>query len=301
MSDTFDPASLEETPAAGAASDATEDQLAQAANDAESATADETTADQTGADAEPQKARGVQKRLDELTAQRRQAERDRDYWREMAMRQGQQPPQQQPANQSQPPQPDPVAAAIAQHVGPAPKPEDFPAGEFDPGYRDARDQWVEKRAEARAVMAAEQRMRAHQAASVEQQFRQSFSQQVAELAKADEGAVASIAALGQRLPDQVANAIASMGADVAHYIATNPEAEARIKNAPNPWAVATELGEIRAAVKARRAAPVTQPSSAPPPPSRVVRGGGSSAPDPDKMSMAQFAATYGKDLSHRSV
>jgi hypothetical protein len=43
--------------------------------------------------------KGVAKRIDELTRLRRDAERDRDYWREFAMRTPQQAPQQQPAQQ----------------------------------------------------------------------------------------------------------------------------------------------------------------------------------------------------------
>lgn len=292
MSESTQPGAPESAPAAGVSSDAqTENQLAQVANEAESTTAPD-DADQTGADTEPSKAKGVQKRLDELTALRRQAERREEaareearHWRELAMR-GQQPAQQQgqPAQQ-----PDPIAAHVAQIVGPAPKPEDY-GGDWTEEYRTAREAWSDRRSEVRAAAIAAQQVRAFQAEAAERQFQQTFSQQVDDIEKDAPGARESIAALGNKLPAQVANAIASMGADVAHYIATNPEAEARILKAPNAWAVATELGEIRATVKARRAAPVVQPTSAPPPPSRTVRGGGSAAPDFNSMSPEAFAA-----------
>jgi hypothetical protein len=45
---------------------------------------------------EPRKPRGVQKRIDELTGNWRSAERERDHWREVAMRQIQSPQYQEP-------------------------------------------------------------------------------------------------------------------------------------------------------------------------------------------------------------
>lgn len=61
------------------------------------------TEPQGGTDA-PAKPRnpGVQKRLDELTRNWRQTERDRDHWRELALRNQQQPAQQPQAAQGEP-------------------------------------------------------------------------------------------------------------------------------------------------------------------------------------------------------
>lgn len=57
----------------------------------------------TDAPAEPkQPSKGVQKRLDELTRNWRQTERDRDHWRELALRNQQQPAQQPQAAQGEP-------------------------------------------------------------------------------------------------------------------------------------------------------------------------------------------------------
>lgn len=55
----------------------------------------------TDAPAKP-KTPGVQKRLDELTRNWRQTERDRDHWRELALRNQQQPQQQPQAAQGEP-------------------------------------------------------------------------------------------------------------------------------------------------------------------------------------------------------
>lgn len=58
----------------------------------------------TDASAEPkQPSRGVQKRLDELTRNWRQTERDRDHWRELALRNQQQPQQKPQAAQTSEP------------------------------------------------------------------------------------------------------------------------------------------------------------------------------------------------------
>jgi hypothetical protein len=51
---------------------------------------------------EPEKAKGVQKRIDELTRLRRDAERDRDYWRELHVNSAQQPQQPDQTAQEQP-------------------------------------------------------------------------------------------------------------------------------------------------------------------------------------------------------
>lgn len=303
MSDTFVPDAPEGVPADGVSVDAVENnQTDQAANNADSATADD-NADDAGADQPGHKPNGVQKRIGELTANWRQAERERDYWHQMATRGGQQPAQQPQAPQA--PQQDPLEAMIAQRVGPAPRPGDFPAGEFDEGYREARERWVEQRAEVKGEIAAQRQLMAVQARAVEQQLHASLNQQLAEIEKADPEARAAVGDLGNRLGQrgmsQLANMIAELGGDVAYAIAKNPELEARILSARTPMAVAIELGEIRATVRAQRTRPAPQPTSAPPPPPRGVRGGGSGAPDPDKMTMAQYAATYGKDLSHRSI
>lgn len=288
MSDTFVPDAQAGAPADGNSGVATEHQPVQAENTAGSAAAD--TADDAGADAQGQRPNGVQKRIGELTANWRQAERDRDHWREMAMRaaQGGQPQQQPPAHQAA--QQDPLAAIVAQHVGPAPKPEDFPAGEFDPAFRQAEQQWLRRSAATEAEIRMAQRLQMAQAAAAEQQVRQSFTQQVAKVAQSAPDAVEAIGSLGNRLPDPVANMLAEAGADVAYHVATNPEAEARIRQARTPAAVAREIGRIEARLEAASRPAAVQPTSAPPPPSRGVRGGGSSVPDWNSMSPEAFAA-----------
>lgn len=69
--------------------DMTEEASAEVETDELEATASDDDGEDATATPEPKKpAKGVQKRLDELTRLRHDAERDRDYWREMALRSG---------------------------------------------------------------------------------------------------------------------------------------------------------------------------------------------------------------------
>lgn len=255
---------------------------APAANISESATEDD--ADHDGADTEAEAkraAKGIQKRVDELTALRRQAERDRDHWRELAMRQGQQPPQQQQA---------PPSAADS----PAPKPEDYPAGEFDPGYDKARTEWIKASAAAEAERNILQRFQRHQAQAAEQQVTQSFQAGLAKIVETSPDAPSVLDELGKRIHPSVSNLIVEAGADVAYYIATNPEAEGRIRQARTLGAVAREIGRVEERMARERSAP-PQLSAAPPPPPRSVRGSGSGPVDYDRMSTEAFIASRNRE------
>jgi len=83
------PETTEETAGAAPATDETGQQTGQTADDA---------------GAQPQQTPGVQKRINELTRNWRETERERDYWREMALqRAAQQQPEPQPAGRPPPP------------------------------------------------------------------------------------------------------------------------------------------------------------------------------------------------------
>lgn len=281
MSETTEPAASGE-PANGVAG-VTEDQtLDQAAKTEAPATSDEQQSDDDEGDEQPQRQSRAERRISHLAARAHTAEKQLSeamaLLRQVMPQQTQQPTQQQAAPQT--PQADQLAAYVAQQVGPAPRPQDFPAGEFDEGYREARDAYVERRAAARAEQAAMQRIQQAQAAQAERAFVQTFSSQVDDIEKANPGAREAIAAFGARVPAGVANAIAQMGADVAHFIATNPEAEARLRSSRSDFELAANLGELRAAAKAQRAAPAPQLTAAPAPPSRTLRGASAAAPSP---------------------
>jgi len=307
MSDTFTLDAPQGEPASGVAGVTDDKTLEQAANTEASATSEPEPDDDDGGDEQPQQRQSrAERRISHLAARATNAETQlaeaMQIIRQMAG--GQQPQQQQPTQAPRAPQADPLAAIVEQHVGPAPKPEDFPAGEFDPGFRKAETDYIRRSAAVEAQVRISQQLQQAQIATREQHLAANLAQQVAVIEKADPEARQAIGELGVRLGRAgqqgqfVANVIAEMGADVAYHIARNPEVEARLRSSPVPAAL-IELGAIRASLQAAKTAPPVQPTSAPPPPPRAVRGGGSASPDLDKMSVEQYAAyrnqqEYGK-------
>lgn len=224
---------------------------AEAAEETESATVE--TTEETGEEtaAAPQKAKGVQKRLDELTRIRHDAERDRDYWREMAMR-NQQPPQQQ-------------APEVATAAEATPKEDDF------------NDYNEFLRATARYEVRQEIR-EAQQRAVAEQQRRHAEERQRTELQTFEERRVATVdqgrakyndfedvvfSLPGQVLTQEFAAAIfaTETPADVAYYLGKNRVEAEKISLLP-PLQKAAALGRIEAKLAAPKTA---QPSKAPSP------------------------------------
>jgi len=306
MSDTFTLDAPQGEPASGVAGVTDDKTLEQAANTEASATSEPEPDDDDGGDEQPQQRQSrAERRISHLAARATNAETQlaeaMQIIRQMAG--GQQPTQQQPTQAPRAPQADPLAAIVEQHVGPAPKPEDFPAGEFDPGFRKAETDYIRRSAAVEAQVRISQQLQQAQIATREQHLAANLAQQVAVIEKADPEARTAIAELGMRLGkagqhgQAVANVIAELGADVAYHIARNPEVEARLRSVPVPVAL-IELGELRATLKARTATPVVQPTSAPNPPPRL-RGGGGNTVDLDRIPMSQFAAIVSKEVTHR--
>lgn len=221
------------------------------------ATADEETGDEdTAAPDEPKKpSKGVQKRLDELTRLRHDAERDRDHWREMAMRQGAQPPTAQEA----------VAPTDA-------KPQESQFEDYDAWQR-ALTKW-----EVREELRAEQ-----QQASVQQRRDALFERASAKYE--DFGSVINnpnlpiTPLMGEVILDSAA------GEDLAYHLATNPAEASRIA-ALSPARQAAEMGKL----EARLTAPPPSPRNPPPAPPKTVNGiTAGTIKDPNKMTMAEYA------------
>lgn len=247
-------------------------------NPAPPATADPNDpADDPGAaptDKPDRPSRGVQKRIDELTADKHRYARDADYWRDIALQrqQSQQPAPAAPAG------PQPLPPDLAQKVGTPPDPSKFPAGEFDPQYAVALAKH-EMRLELASQEAAQRshvtRQQQHQAAQQIGQRLDAVIQEGREKFADFDEAVNSLAVLqdpqrGNFVRAQVANMEA--GADVAYYLAKNPKEAERVASARDAFAMARELGRIEGQLRVA-AAPASQPTAAPNPP-RTVRGGG---------------------------
>lgn len=195
------------------------------------------------------KNRGVGKRIDELTKARYDAERERDYWREQAMRQ-QQGQQQPPSN----PDPAPAAASQADTGEPTLESCDFDQAKF------TREWYAWRRAEDQKIEAAQKRQAA-------------FQEKVAAFRAThpDYDAVTGNPALP--ITQQVADVILDTEDPpaVAYYLGQNPSEAAAIAQM-TPVQIARAIGKIEAKLSAPPAAsePPRQPApktvtQAPPP------------------------------------
>lgn len=183
---------------------------------------------------------------------------------------------------------------LAQWVGDEPKPDAFPAGEFDPAYLRAIAKHEARAEQAQMLMA--QRVTAAQQA--EAQHMQAFSAEMAKMEKRHSDAREAVGGLGNRLANWQANLVASAGAEIAYAVAKDSEAEARIRAARDPIAVAREIGRLEARMDRARETPPPQPTSAPDPAPRVVRGGNVGSRDPSKMSMSEYAEWSSKQFGN---
>jgi hypothetical protein len=291
MSDTFDAAAHvaaaetaaapapEETRVAQAEVTAPSDQTAEAPDTSE----EPTPADPTDAPETP--SRG-DKRVQQLLAERH-ALREQVAYLQGAAQRGQQPGAPPSPQQAGPP---PLAGDLAQWVGEEPKPDAFPAGEFDPQYLRAI-----ARFEARSEQAGMIQMQRVQAQRQTEAARaQAFIEQAAKAEK-DRPDFREVAGrLGSSLPNWAANLIAEAGTEVVYAVGKDAEAEARIRAARSPLAVAREIGRIEARLERAKETPPPQPTSAPDPAPRAVRGGNAGARAPADMPMAEYASWRAK-------
>lgn len=239
---------------------------------------EEETGDDAAADAEPKKkGKGVQKRLDELTRQREDAKRERDYWRQMAM-QGQ-PQQTQPA-------PEPVTHP---QQSAAPRVEDFP-NDYE-AYLVARakhEVWTEINAQQQAAREAAARTEAarrqREVAAKVEAIREKYEDYDAVVSAVDD--VVLPAALREAVADS------EITGELAYHLAKNP-AELRRLAALSPIAAVRELGRIESKLMAPPPpAPPPPPAKAPkaPPPIKPVNAGDKAVRDPASMSMEEYIA-----------
>lgn len=176
--------------------------------------------------------KGVQRRIDELTRARREAERrevdaakERDHWRDLALK-------SQP--QSKPLAPD--------------KPKTLADFSFDEGQYHA---YLLGEASRAATEAAKKELQTEQAARAKQEQASSYVKRAREFAKdhADYKDVAESAPIS----DQVAEVILGLdsGPEVAYYLGKNPDLANEINRLP-PSHQAYELGRISARLEAER-------------------------------------------------
>jgi hypothetical protein len=219
---------------------------------------------------------GFTKRIDELTRHWRETERDRDHWRELALR------NQQPREE-----PKPVESAAPKTLA------DF---EFD----EAKYQtYLFEQAEQRAVKAAERRLQEQQEREAAERRKSSFAQRESEFAKSTKDYHEKTRDPRVPVSQAMAEVIAESeeGPAVAYYLANNLPMAEQIARLP-PLAAARELGRIEAKLAAEREAAKAaekRVSQAPQPPPKVegaADGAGPvdpSTPESDKLSDAEWA------------
>lgn len=197
------------------------------------------------------KGSGVQGRIDELTKLRYDAERDRDYWRDMATRQ---------------PAPAKQEAAKPEAPKPPPKLEDFNYDEV--AYQAALFEHVK----GEAARAARDELQQERTREKEQAKRQTFKQRETDFAKAnpDYFSVTRDPSLPFTRELVELAAESDKGPEVLLYLAKNREIADRIAEL-TPVQAARELGRLEAKFEKPPApAPAPKPvSKAPPPPPTI--------------------------------
>jgi len=237
-----------------------------------------TTAISGDAPATPEAPRpkGVQKRIDELTANWRTTERDRDHWRELALKNA---------------QPSPAPAA------PQGKPtlEQF---EYDQEkYADALVEWrLNEREKERESKQKEQETRA----AAEKRTKTFVERESKYATDKDDYRPLSVIGMDpswsfatQTMADAILEA--DEGPALLHYLDTHRDEASRIAQM-SPTQTALALGRIVARLTAPE--PVTTPQiSSAPPPAPTIKPTAPVAKDPSSMSDTEFAAWRRKTIA----
>lgn len=209
---------------------------------------------------EEKKAKGVQKRIDELTANWRQAEREKEWMRQQLER-----AQQQPTQKPEPSTPAKPAADGRPTIDQFENVDDYTA---------AVAEWAIERAEkSREAKTQEQQQRAQQ---------ETFQRKAADQMKSGRQQFADfdeVVTNNPTLPitDHMAAALVEMekGAEVAYHLGKNPQEAARIAQMP-PMLQLAELG----AIKATLAIKTKTVSEAPEPVGSQLAGGNAGGGEP---------------------
>ncbi|HEX7114972.1 MAG TPA: hypothetical protein VF193_07555 [Steroidobacter sp.] len=238
-------------------------------------------AEETSEVVEQPKAKGVQKRLDELTRNWREEQRRNEQLLQLL----QQMHRQQPT-----PEPPPEEEKLKT------------LADFD--YDDARyQQYIFERAQRLSVEAARRELAAAQEREAAERRRDSFRSRSAEFAKTvpDFDAVAFAPELP--ITADMAEVIQESedGPALLYHLGKNPEIAERIAKLP-PKAAARELGRIEARLAyEREAAEAGKPkvSKAPPPPPKVDGSNAVVEKDPDEMTTEEWLKWREKQLKKR--
>ena len=219
-------------------------------------------------DSSPEKPDGTQKRIDELTKFRREAERDRDYWQNLA--------------QSNQVAPEPVE--------PGKTLADF---EYDEGkFTD----YLKNEAKAEATASTQRAAQQERGASLQADF----SGREAEFASSVDDYHTATSSPALKFSKDMATATlhAEKGPELRYYLAKNPEVSAKLSRM-GQYDMAIELGRIEATKLGKKKAPSVTTAPKPVP---KIAGTNSKSPlkiDDPKLTDAQFRKMREKQIANR--
>ena len=253
---------------------------AEGAIEEDSPPSEESVDSQEDAPAEPEKpkAKGVQKRIDELTELRRSAEKDRDYWRELAISKQ----EKEKAAASEAPEPKPTEPTGRPNLDDYASYEEFSEALVDWKIANRERAAEEKRRETEQRTTAAQR---------EEAFQRRVEKVAAEHPDWD-SVVRSMPKLSENTYQ--AAMVSEKGPEILYYLGQNPD-EADQMFALDPVQSALAIGRLE--VKLSR--PTKTQTGAPDPIEPVHGGGGPQTLDPDKMSTDQWLKWRNQQLKGR--
>lgn len=224
--------------------------------------------DETEEQPAPKPKKTAQDRINEVTRKARDAERERDYWRNAALN-GQPAPQPKPSQQEQP-------------RDEAPNPDDFTHGDADPNYLVAL-------AEHRAVTRIRKEYEAREQTQRLSASRSTFDQKVAETFPDGEpeglAALRSLPGIRSEITDVIFSS--DKGPLIAEHLGDNPSALHRLEGLP-AHLVGFELAKIEAAVSAPATPSPNRVTKAPDPAPKPRGAGGQFAVSADTNDFAAF-------------
>jgi len=222
----------------------------------------------------PKKSKKIQKRIDEITKARREAERERDFWRLQAEQR--------------------AAAETQQSVGQKPTLEQF---DYD------QEQYLE----ALADYKLQSKLAEKEAQSRTQQVNQNEFQEVQQFKQREYEVMSEFPDYQQKvyandvpITDTMAKAIRvdENGARVAYFLATYKDIAYRVANL-SPREQFLAIGDISEKINQATSASAAGKVSNAPNPVPSVSSRGATAKSPDKMSMDEWMKWRSKQLSKR--
>lgn len=254
------------TPVTEAAADQVDGQ--EQAGDGEDATAE--SGDAQGD--KPRRKQSVQERIDDLTRKAREAERERDFYRQQAELRERQ--ERQPREEAEP------------------SPADYQYGEDDRAYIEDHAAWRTRKAVQEDFQRQEAEREHRRVEQTWQERQAAFSRETPDYHEkvvlgASEGRWVCSAAMADAIRTS------EDGPKVAYHLAANPTEARRIAGL-SPLAQVREIGRLEGRLSATPAPQPKTTSNAPPPPQAQARGSsGQFKVSPDTSDFAAFEKAYG--------